>query len=367
MRVGLGCSLFAKNLFAMAFVSVAVANCGIVGLCTNDCGPGWVHGSADCGCMQVSKPNPTTPQPVAAANDHYIVRRYFCEDVADRSDRGSCDVTVNAKTCPEARQQINNQLSQVGDPCRVCANITDASRKWKSTSQDIQDGPCRGFAQISPSDDVAANSNEYGDLAVERPSDGEQSLPKGGFTPVPHFAHFAYLHYLRKVADIPTDNSVATCRQQCSSNSPYCLSVTLDAATVAGLKRLQQTVSTNPTRIPSQQLRAMFGLSEDRCARQDTTIVSGDMTNLGIKCDMYVRLSEATININVPSMLRGRWVRQAQTTQVVFDDPKARGSLHFSDPGLDLDWGGDIVNMYSEPNYVGFGVGTLACVRAMLN
>ena len=192
---------------------------------------------------------------------------------------------------------------------------------------------------------------------------------RANFTPVPRLAFFAYFHLLRKVAAPPTDNSVSTCRLECSANSPkssYCLAVAIDPVNATGLRRLQELAATNPTTITSQELHEMFGIADDPCARQDTTIVGGNLTNLGNDCDLTVHLPTTALVIKVPKILTGRWQRKAGTTEVLFDDPKTRGSLHFTDPDLDLDWGGDIVNMFSESNYVGMGVGKVSCVRATL-
>jgi hypothetical protein len=125
-----------------------LSGCGILGVaCNNQCPPGWVHGSVDCGCMQVAKnpghSGPGSPQP------YYVTRRYNCKDVSNGSDRGSCDTTINAASCQEALNGISQKFAQ-GDPCKFCTNVIDNTREWNGTYTDIQGGPCQEASLHEP-------------------------------------------------------------------------------------------------------------------------------------------------------------------------------------------------------------------------
>jgi hypothetical protein len=51
----------------------------------------------------------------------------------------------------------------------------------------------------------------------------------------------------------------------------------------------------------------------------------------------------------------------------IFDDPTTRANIHFTDEGLDKLYGGDIVAVASEPNYMHFSIGKNMCARLKLN
>lgn len=82
----------------------------------------------------------------ATAQEYYIIGRYYCVNVNDPSqDKGDCEITTRANSCPEAKAAQQSTIAQVGDPCRQCGNVTDNSKRWKQTVDFVQDGPCRGF------------------------------------------------------------------------------------------------------------------------------------------------------------------------------------------------------------------------------
>src|SRR5215475_345127 len=111
------------RLLSVVACLLPLFGCGIVGLCSNSCPSGWVHGSFDCGCMQVSQRSGTLPAP----KPYYIARRYSCKNVSNGSDAGTCDSSVNADSCQEAVDTLNSLLSQ-RDPCQNCNN--DNTKYW---------------------------------------------------------------------------------------------------------------------------------------------------------------------------------------------------------------------------------------------
>jgi hypothetical protein len=52
--------------------------------------------------------------------------------------------------------------------------------------------------------------------------------------------------------------------------------------------------------------------------------------------------------------------------QAVFPDVQTRASVHFSHSGLEGDWGGDIVAVFSERDYVAFVIKDKGCITADL-
>jgi hypothetical protein len=335
---------------------ISLSGCGIAGVCGNSCPAGWVHGSADCGCMEVSKKSPSHSEPVQP-NAFSITRRYFCVDVANNSDRASCDVTVNAKSCSEAMQGVRDQLSEVSDPCTRCSGIVDNTRRWNNQHNDIQGGPCQGWTRAD-SKRTLARGELLDPAPVYPPAINASLVSRKAFT--------GFLHIMRSVAAAPPDNSVASCRVECSANTSFCLSVQIEDQNAKGLRLLQKMAFSKPPVIPAADLRRMFGMTKDDCERGDTIISSGRVSNLGGACSMVVETPITKITVNVPELITGRRIDEPGMAAVLFEDPTTQASLHFSDAFLDSDWGGQIVNMFTEQNYVGFATGKKSCIRATL-
>jgi hypothetical protein len=343
----------ARIVSCFLFFSFSLSACGLVGICKNDCGPGWVHGSFDCGCMQISKGVPTQPnnQPSSA---YYITRQYYCvEQSNSNQDRGDCLVTRAASSCSEALSSIDAYYASVRDPCKRCdPNILDNTRQYNGHFDDIQAGPCQGFSlNYTPSRPIKEVRPET--AAIENAS----------FTTL---FPARLNHYMRLIATDPQDNSPQTCNSECLSGSPFCLNVNLDQQNSIGFERLHRSFLQHPDTISAADLRGMFGDQRDDCLRGPTTLSGGAVYNSGNGlCELAANIPDAgSVALRVPEMIRGTWKIQNTLVSVLFGNPRTRGRLKFSDPGLDQDWGGDIVAVYGDSDYVGFSIGTLSCVRA---
>jgi hypothetical protein len=112
----------------------------------------------------------------------------------------------------------------------------------------------------------------------------------------------------------------------------------------------------------------MFGVKNDECPRADTIFDLGLMSNeVKSSCEIRTHTPDTDVVIKIPELLRGAWSPYGTGIIVNFGNPRTRASLHFSDVDLDKDWGGDIVNAYSDGKFVGFSVGSSSCVQAELN
>jgi hypothetical protein len=79
-----------------------------------------------------------------AAQDYYVIGRYFCVDVDDGDSRGSCDVETRSYSCEEAYSEQERYIKSLGDPCRRCGGQIDNTKKWNKEEPDwIHLGPCR--------------------------------------------------------------------------------------------------------------------------------------------------------------------------------------------------------------------------------
>ena len=80
--------------------------------------------------------------------DYYVIWRYVCVDVNSGNDAGDCEITTRSQnSCQEA---INAQQSQVaavgGEPCVVCGNVTDNSKRWTKVINKVTGGgQCQGM------------------------------------------------------------------------------------------------------------------------------------------------------------------------------------------------------------------------------
>ena len=264
--------------------------------------------------------------------------------MSNGSDRGSCDVTVNDTSCQAALNGVNQKFAQ-GDPCKYCSNVTDNTREWNGSYDDIQGGPCQGF-----------------------------SRQQQNYTPIPVNLIFRQLHIKREAAAAPTDNSIPTCEQECAAGSPFCLRLQIHSAEQAGLLRLRQALMTHPTTIKAADMLAMFNMSSDPCARSDTTFDGGNLENHGLgnngpatSCELETQLPNSKLTIRIPELLEGKWAPNGPDLRAVFDNPQTRAHLEFTNPLLNSDWGGDINGVFSNGNNIGFSVGTKSCIRANLN
>jgi hypothetical protein len=322
------------RLFVVVAGSALLSGCGIIGLCGNDCGPGWVHGSFDCGCMQVGPPpGPQTPPP-----PYSITRRFSC------SDNSECDHTVRAYSCTQVLETLN---SENYDHCQHCDDrVADYTIHETGQPKDLG-GSC--VALMDDGKIHAANAHEQNYNPI--PQSFVPNLPRmtlAALTP-------------------PTENSIATCRLECDRpGAPHCLPLDILATEGSGLSRLQQTVKANPPLIAHSDMLAMFGLTSDDCGRSDTILAHGIVTNVGTNgsCSMTVHTALTDVTLQLPELLRGKITANATEIEAVFEDHQTRANLDFSDPNFKQYYKGDVVALFSKDNYVNFSVGTNRCVRA---
>jgi hypothetical protein len=327
----------ARRALAVIVCLLALSGCAAGIGCGNTCDPGWAHNMYDCGCRQIS-PRPGPQQP---PNSYYIIREYFCKHVSDGSDDGSCEVTRNSNSCQAALDGVNRYLAKVHDPCRICNGTVDTTIEWNNRWKDKQGGPCQGW------------------------SGGELN-----YSPVPQGFSPGFPRVLRMAVAATTD-PVATCRLACDGvrrpESPACVQLRVLGREQPGLRRLQQLTATNPSSIKASEIRTMFNFPSDPCRRGDTTFRDGIVVNVGNgTCEMVTQLPGSNVTILVPELLQGKWTAGPSGVQAIFDDAQTRATLHFSNLDLDADWGGDIVGVFSERDYIGFSIGSKSCIRAAL-
>lgn len=78
-----------------------------------------------------------------AVSSEYVKKRYYCVDVNNGSDAGSCTVKGMGATCHDALSSHDEKVRKSGgDPCKYCANSLDKSKKTKR-SKWIHGGPCK--------------------------------------------------------------------------------------------------------------------------------------------------------------------------------------------------------------------------------
>jgi len=280
---------------------------------------------------------------------YYITRQYYC------SNGGDCiHTTRSCNSCQEAQEAQERRRREPLDPCQNCTGAIDRSR-YVTGYDAIHDGPCRGWSRQN-------HQTRYAKSSWPTPEPTRQIAANISFKLTTKFLH------LKRIAANPMqDNSIASCRRECSVGSANCLRVQVGSTERAGLVRLQQLVATNPPVISKSDILAMFNQSSDACDREDTMLQGGFLENRGAQCDMTTSMPGSDVTISLPELLRGKLATSSGGIEAVFDDSATRAGLHFSDTLLESDWGGNIVGVFTEGEFVGFSVGTKSCVRANLN
>jgi hypothetical protein len=179
----------------------------------------------------------------------------------------------------------------------------------------------------------------------------------------------AYSNLMRIAATPPNDNSINTCRQECVANSPYCLRLSIGGNVQQGLSWIHKIGLSSPPVVKKSDMLEQFGQSSDGCNRGDTTISNGMVENIGSDgvCNMTTNLSVSDVTIAMPAKLRGKYEIKESIIESVFDDPSTRANVRFSDDALQKLWGGDIVAVSSETEYMAFSVGAKSCIRLKIN
>lgn len=366
LRSGDALSISTAGIFFRAFsvflLGGGLTGCGIGGLCQNECPAGWVHGSVDCGCMEkIKDSSPAEGVP----NSAYIVRRYYCVDSANgRTDRGTCDVTRQAGSCAQAMDDIAGLTNGGPDPCVHCnPKDRDNTKKWNGNFDDIQGGPCQGWSSLRP----PMSSPEFGIALYQTAKGWSEQTWSYRLARARVALGTGTVRFLRLVSEAPADNSPASCKKECSDASPlYCFVVNLEPQESVGFKKLYSELVNSPAEIPEKELQQYFGYNGNDCPRGGTVFSGGLLSNSGDACTLSATTPETSVRMDIPELLQGSWGFDQDEVAVRFGNPQTRATLHFSDDGLDQDWGGDVVAAYGTLDYVGFSVGTKSCVRANL-
>jgi hypothetical protein len=344
------------RLFFPIACTATLSGCGILGLCGNSCDPGWCHASFDCGCAQCTPMKAGTSAP---GNPYYVTRRYSCRDRSNPSINPECDITDSStNSCEDALRASQTH----GDPCPSLCNsgVYDADR-YSDGSSYIQGGPCQGYASNTPT------LIHHAQLQTGWSLDGHGNRQYLNYTPIPTTRYGELLASIAANEEPPKDNSFATCQSLCASPSRFCLRLAVGSAAKEGLRRLQRSAAGNPSVIKAADLQTMFGVTDDPCNRGDTTIERANLLNSGNSmCNLRTQIPGSEVTIQIPEILRGDWISNSVLVQLIFDDQRTRPRLSFSNDMLEHAWGGEVVIVASEGNYLYFSVGRTKCIRANL-
>lgn len=333
-----------------------LAACGFLGLCTNECPPGWVHASVDCGCAEQVKAHKKDAEGgdkaiYSSCTCAYSDGRYGAWFNSRPNEYGSSSVLVNAGAC---------------EYLPVCQYLDDGYHTIRGSFRltNIQWGK---------------NTNLLnGSTVYYAFGDPEKAASiKGGYTPIPASLNLRALHYVKMLSAIMPAATDGSCETQCAIGSPNCLRLGPVQDYAPSLKQLYQRLRERPATLPQADLLAMFNEAEDPCNRGSTTITGGSLANSGDECNLKASLPQvADVFINVPKLLTGNVTVSGPDLKVDFS-AGARASLHFYAPAgssaqkisdtkdLDSDWGGAITSISSDGKYGVFSINK-SCVRTQL-
>ncbi len=335
-----------------------LAGCGLLGLCTNECDPGWIHAGVDCGCAEQVKAKKEEAGDsdgdkaiYSSCTCAYSDGRYGAWFNSRPNGYGSTSVLVNAGAC---------------EYLPVCQYFGDGYHIIKGTFRltNIQWGQ---------------NTNLLnGSTVYYAFGDPEKAASlKGGYTPIPAALGLRALHYAKMLSAITPTATDASCEAQCAIGSPNCLRLGPVQDYAPSLRQLYERLKERPATLPQSDLMAMFNVAEDPCNRGATTIAGAELTNRGDECNLKASLPRvADVFINIPELLTA--IVSGSGPMLKVDFPAgARASLHFYAPkgssakkiadtkDLDNDWGGAITSISSDGKYGVFSINK-SCVRTQL-
>jgi hypothetical protein len=189
------------------------------------------------------------------------------------------------------------------------------------------------------------------------------------FGPLKSFAirlNSKYTLAMRAAVGPLQENSIATCRSACDTNSPSCLRLKFGGSDGAVLQWLHKTGLGSPPTVKKSDILAAFKQKDDRCEREDTTISGGFVRNSGLSggtCLMKANLGLSNVTVAIPQDLVAKYEVKGSSIEARFENAKTRANVTFEDRELNDLWGGEIVAVASEPTYMGFSIGKDRCVR----
>jgi hypothetical protein len=331
---------------------LVLSGCGIIGLCSNSCPKGWVHASADCGCMQTIKENPSAPTGgvTASCMCEYSNGRYGAWFKSRPAFYGQSNVTVSANTC-----EYLPLCQLIDDTYTVIRGTSRLSQTIWGQNINLLNGSIVWYAYGFPEKEGSIES-EY----------------------LPTLARFVlHMYYLDDNISVNlAENSLPTCEAECSAEKSDCLRLNAPPNAAPGLLALHQQLVQKPGIIKATELQQMFNISDDPCKRGDTSLGDGVITNSGDSCTIEASLQDFSFStyIGVPENLRGS--SNIKNNHIYIDFlAGARGNLHFYShedaddddktdaQRLDSMFGGDIKGISSDGQYAVFSVGS-RCLRA---
>ncbi len=164
---------------------------------------------------------------------------------------------------------------------------------------------------------------------------------------------------------VQADNSLASCSAACEAGSPYCLVAELPNNEASGLKALYSKLEGTPAAISAAELQAQFGLPNDPCHREGTTIENGVLTNGGETCTLQSTIASVglTAFLDIPAKLKGNFRSSGNEVQLDISDPDYRPRLRFDPQYFSDEWGGEISHVAGRSDRLLFSVGTNSCIR----
>ncbi|WP_145832123.1 hypothetical protein [Bradyrhizobium huanghuaihaiense] len=193
--------------------------------------------------------------------------------------------------------------------------------------------------------------------------------PAPQLIPASKFAVIRLNHLRRLMTPAAFTNDYPGCTAACEAGSPYCFRKELSGIEASGLRQLHKYLLKNPQAISAGDLMGMFSLKSDPCARGDTAISKGILSNAGDVCTLEGEIPALNITgrIQIPSSLEGKYqLNGVGVALLEFEDRDRRPKLSFSDKYVNADWGGDIKSVFGSNNDIGFSVGEKSCLSFKL-
>lgn len=157
---------------------------------------------------------------------------------------------------------------------------------------------------------------------------------------------------------ITWDNASLNCESECKQGTINCLRNTPPTDQVDKVQHYLSTLPNSVTTIDNAALLNIIGQGTNICRRSDVNLLNGRFYNTGSSCSLTFRTTTAEAKPAAALLLNGgvkanyAAAPAASTYRLDFTTTNSMPSLAFSHPGLDADWGGEVLEITSTPSGV---------------
>jgi len=327
------------NAVCLGLVLSALAGCGNLGLCTNQCPPDRPTHDSFCGCVDWSGLGRTT-----TPSD-----RLYSACICGEQDPTQT-VLAYFRSRPANYGKLFGQRLKLAS--NSCEDITACPIVGPNQKQNYMTGYVdlivNRWTETTNYFSGTTSWSVQGSLVPIQTADAGMAIGERREDPVPRFGQRLLLAAATGASAklIMTDNPL-DCRQLCSDpSSSLCESTMAPADINEQLRSLGQKVKgvRNSGSISARELLTMFGQTRSDCSRSDTVFSGGVFSNLGQNCTLTAKLPalKVTAHVDIPPQVKGTIADSASGLRAEFPYSEARPLVTIDDKDLNAQFGGAV-------------------------